>query len=200
MMCGQRNFGPTWMHVDGSVLSHIDDNDIYLGRIRPDSVSLLYCSHGIAYFDRQEIVPLLQAWFRVLKPGGVLRLSTTDARLIAYLLADVVREHGVSPSGSSLEIMSLNDHVTKLSDVVGPLYGKMDLNGSKIYHKTMYDFADLSDILQSVGFANVELYDHRKTEHPNTGDRSDFFDDHSAAYINGMLISLNVQCIKPATA
>jgi hypothetical protein len=55
----------------------------------------------------------------------------------------------------------------------------------------------LRELLTSVGFINVRRYDHMETEHPNTGDRDDLFDDHSAAYIDDVLISLNMQCIKP---
>lgn len=78
MMCGKRDFGPDWFHVDGQDFPHIQSNDIYLSAWPDKSVDLIYCSHGIAYFDQMEIVPLLHAWKRVLKPGGVLMLATPD--------------------------------------------------------------------------------------------------------------------------
>jgi hypothetical protein len=64
-----------------------------------------------------------------------------------------------------------------------------------IYHKTVYDFKDLKELLEEVGFRNIKKYDWRETEHSE-------FDDHSQAYIphmdkeNGTLISLNVECLK----
>ena len=86
-----------------------------------------------------------------------------------------------------------------LSQAIGPLYGKMQMGHETIYHKTTYDFESLEAVLNEAGFVNVKRYDHWLTEHPNTGDRTDKYDDHSAAYINGTLISLNVECTKPCT-
>jgi len=64
-----------------------------------------------------------------------------------------------------------------------------------IYHKTVYDFPDLSSTLESCGFSDVSMYDWKDTEHSQ-------FDDHSQAYFphmdkdNGTLISLNVEATK----
>jgi len=82
-----------------------------------------------------------------------------------------------------------------LEKFLGPLYGKMVMLKKTIYHKTVYDFNDLKELLEEVGFRNVKKYDWRETEHSE-------FDDHSQAYIphmdkeNGTLISLNVECLK----
>lgn len=168
MMCGKRNFGPDWVHVDMSTeYDHVSEKDIMLSRWPDESVDLLYCSHGIAYFDLLEIVPILKSWKRVLKPGGILRLATPDWEVLR-----------------------------SFSDILyGPLYGKM--NEPPIYHKTIYTFESLQKLLISVGFININRYDHGETEHPNTGRWADFYDDCSAAYCEAKLISLNVQCIKP---
>jgi hypothetical protein len=83
-----------------------------------------------------------------------------------------------------------------LSSFLGPLYGRMVMNNSFIYHKTVYDFDSLEDVLKDTGFKNVHEYDWRVTEPHNK------FDDHSQAYIphldkeNGVCISLNVECSK----
>jgi len=168
MMCGKRNFGPDWVHIDMVNMPHINSKNIYLPECEyeDESVDLIYCSHGIAYFDREEIIPLLQAWKRALKPGGVLRIATTDW--------DVTRNF--------------------TPPVVGPLYGRMKVNNGYVYHKTIYSFSDLTELLSTHGFTNIHKYNHALTEHPNTGNRADKYDDHSAAYINDILISLNVEC------
>jgi len=175
MMCGKRNFGPEWFHVDAAPFSHIGNNDITLNSWSDDTVDLLYCSHGIAYFNREEIKSLLRAWFRILKPGGVLRLATPDFKIISYL-------H--------------NNGKADLSQLVGPLYGQMAMGDQTIHHKTVYDYPALESLLLECGFSQIERYDHWNTEHPNTGDFTDKYDDHSAAYVNGTLISLNIQCKK----
>jgi predicted SAM-dependent methyltransferase len=69
--------------------------------------------------------------------------------------------------------------------MVGPLYGKM--NEPPIYHKTVWTFKQLKAVLESIGFYNVHRYDHTATDHAQ-------FDDHSAAYFEDKLISLNIEC------
>lgn len=178
MMCGVRNFGPDWINIDGGRHSHLDDDDIYLTSQFPGSIDLIYCSHGIAYFDREEVKKLIGSWYYRLRPGGVLRLAT--------------------PNWNELKNFDLDQ-------VKGPLYGEMNmglnddifLTPKKIFHKTCYDYESLKSLLLSLGFIDICPYDHRTTEHPNTGDRADKYDDCSSAYISGTLISLNVECIKP---
>lgn len=176
--CGKRDFGSDWEHVDAANFPHIKWHDVTKLRHEDNSVDLIYASHLIAYFDREEIIDVLKEWKRVLKPGGVLRLATPDAT--------VLFDYYIASFGAGLD------------DILGPLYGKMIINSmTTIYHKTVYNLNDLKLLLIAAGFNKVRMYDHTKTDHPNTGNRSDRFDDCSAAYINGQLISLNVECNKP---
>jgi hypothetical protein len=75
------------------------------------------------------------------------------------------------------------------------MYGKMKMLNNTIYHKTIYDFNSLKNLLTICGFYGIIEYDWRNTEHSN-------FDDHSQSYIphmdktNGVLISLNVESKK----
>jgi predicted SAM-dependent methyltransferase len=171
--CGKRNW-PGWVNVDGANLPHIHDHDITLKNQPNDYIDLLYSSHLIAYFDRQEAAELLAGWYKKIKPGGVLRLATPNFGKLAAIYM----------SGGAF------------NTIAGPLYGRMEMNGKLIYHKTCYTDMSLRELLTSVGFTNVRRYDHMETEHPNTGDRDDFYDDHSAAYIDDVLISLNMQATK----
>lgn len=171
--CGERNFGKDWVHIDGNKYDHIDYSDIKILEFKDNSVDLIYASHLIAYFDRDEINGVLQEWNRVLKPNGVLRIATPDfdAMVKLYLTREV-----------------------ELEQILGPLYGKWDLNG-QIYHKPTYSFKSLYDLLFINGFININTYDWRETNHSH-------FDDHSQAYYphmnkeNGTLISLNIECKK----
>jgi gamma-glutamylcyclotransferase (GGCT)/AIG2-like uncharacterized protein YtfP len=78
---------------------------------------------------------------------------------------------------------------------LGPLYGKMVVGEETIYHKTVYDFDSLKEVLETAGFSDVHCYNWRTTEHSH-------IDDHSQAYLphmdkkNGTPISLNVECKK----
>ena len=79
MGCGWRNFGEDWVHIDGGDYDHLDYDSIQkLDQFSDDSVDLVYASHVIEYFDRQEVIKLLTEWKRVLKPNGVLRLAVPN--------------------------------------------------------------------------------------------------------------------------
>ena len=60
--CGWRNFGKDWHHVDGGDYDHLDSNDIFNLPFDDDSIDLIYTSHVIQYFDRKEIIDILQRW------------------------------------------------------------------------------------------------------------------------------------------
>jgi len=172
--CGKRNFGTDWIHIDGGDFPHLLSHDITKLDFDNESVSIICSSHVLEYFDREEVIPVLQEWVRVLKKGGILRIAVPDFKAMSKLYSE-----GKFP----------------LKSFLGPLYGKMKMYDKTIYHKTVYDFKDIKEILESVGLRDVRRYDWRKTEHSH-------IDDCSAAYLPkmdfdaGTLISLNVEAIK----
>jgi ubiquinone/menaquinone biosynthesis C-methylase UbiE len=172
--CGWRNFGKDWIHIDGGEYSHLDYNDITKLPFDDNSVDLIYSSHVIEYFDREEIIPILLEWKRVLKVNGTLRIAVPNfKKMVEIYLKEII----------------------PLDNILGPLYGKMTMGDSTIYHKTTYDEKSLKLLLNNIGFININVYDWRSTDHSE-------FDDHSQAYIphmdkeNGTLISLNIECQK----
>tara|TARA_R100000008_G_scaffold40649_1_gene23322 strand:+ start:2991 stop:3533 length:543 start_codon:yes stop_codon:yes gene_type:complete len=173
--CGWRNFGKDWIHIDAGTYEHLDYHSITdLSQFDDDSIDLIYASHVVEYFDRDEFSEVLKEWHRVLKPQAILRLAVPDFDALAMLYI-------------SGEI--------QLDNVLGPLYGKMSMGNETIYHKTVYDFKSMKAFLEFHNFQRVERYDWRKTDHAH-------FDDHSQAYVphmqkeTGTLTSLNVECIK----
>jgi predicted SAM-dependent methyltransferase len=172
--CGHRNFGKEWIHIDGENYDHIDSSDIFIKDYQDNSAELIYASHFIEYFDREEVVPLMKRWKNVLIPNGVLRLAVPDFKVYSKLYSD--KQY-------------------PLNSFLGPLYGKMPMGDKTIYHKTTYDYASLATLLKEIGMRNVKKYNWEETEHAQ-------FDDHSQAYLphmdkeNGILMSLNVECIK----
>jgi len=175
MGCGWRNFGSDWIHIDGGDYAHLEYKSITdLSQFESETVDLIYSSHVVEYFNREEITFLLSEWNRVLKRGGKLRIAVPNFEALSKLYL-----------GGNL----------KLEQILGPLYGQMAMSKSVIYHKTTYDFESLEKVLTKAGFRDILLYDWRKTEHSE-------FDDHSQAYYphmdkeNGTLVSLNVECVK----
>ena len=173
--CGPRHI-PGFVHVDLLPAPHIDIVGPVEKLPMPDaSVSLSYASHVLEHFGRNEYKAVLKEWFRVLGPGGILRLSVPDFAACAA----VYYENGL---------------VDGLSGLVGLLVGgQRDGND---YHKMIFDEAFLRLDLLQTGFKEVRRWDWRTTEH--TG-----IDDYSQAYIphmskqDGRLMSLNLEAVKP---
>jgi len=170
---------PGWVHIDLCDLPHIDykssiDN---LSMFADDTVDLIYSSHSLEYFDQEQIPRVLTEWRRVLKRGGILRLAVPDFDALIKLYATT----------------------GEIDSILGPLYGRMEIetkNGEKkIYHKTAFTFDSLKRVLQGNGFLNVRHYNWQDTIHKD-------YDDHSQAYYphmekdKGLHISLNIEATK----
>jgi predicted SAM-dependent methyltransferase len=174
MGCGWRDFGKDWVHIDGGDYPHLDSTDIFNLPYEDNSVDLIYASHVIEYFNREEVKDVLNEWIRILKPNGTLRLAVPNFKNMIFLY---------------------HTYEYPLETFLGPLYGQMSMGDKTIYHKTTYDFDSLKSLLESLDMKNVIEYDWRETEHSE-------FDDHSQAYIphmdkaTGTLISLNMECKK----
>ncbi len=181
--CGKRDFGEGWHHIDKANYDHIIFHKVEKLFYDDNSVDTIYSSHLIGYFDRQEIIPIFTEWKRTLKPGGILRLAVPDFEAISELYTN---------------------KVIALENFLGPLYGKMIVNDKEtIYHKTVYDFYSLTNLLRSVGFKDIKRYDFNKTEHSMFDDCSKAHFPHNEVAIktgkftaDQTLISLNVECVK----
>ncbi len=173
--CGKR-FIPGFIHVDLDDFPHIDHRHAIdtLPMFADDSIDLIYACHVLEYFDRSQVTDVLGEWRRVLSPGGILRLAVPDFEALVQVYGE--------------------GH--DLNRILGPLYGRLPIQGpggeTVLYHRTVYDFAGLEQVLIAAGFTDVRRYDWRQTEHRD-------YDDFSQAYIphmdkeNGLLISLNVE-------
>lgn len=172
--CGGRDLGKDWEQIDGGIYPHAKQI-MDLGHLpyEDNTFELIYASHVIEYFDRDEVVKVLTEWKRVLKQGGILRLSVPDFGQLTQLY--------------------LNKNVS-LDRLLGPIFGKMSMGEQIIYHKTIYDFESLYRLLIKLGFKKPHTWEIYDVEHQN-------IDDHSQARMPTndhkiTLISLNIQCTK----
>jgi predicted SAM-dependent methyltransferase len=170
--CGKRHI-PGFIHIDAVDYPHVDhvatiDN---LSFIQDNSVDLIYNCHVLEHFKRKDVERVLSEWFRVIKPGGILRVSVPDFSK----LCEVYQREG------------------NINLVIGALFGRQDY----LYniHYNVFDFASLSTALTNCGFKDVKQYDWRKTEHADIDDFSQAYIPHMDKE-NGTLISLNVECKK----
>jgi len=131
--------------------------------IEDETCDLVYASHLLEYFDRLEVLDVLREWCRVLKPGGTLRLSVPNFEVLANIYAET----------------------GDLSAIIGPLYGRIVIRDSIMYHRTVYDWVSLSVLLRSTGFHAIRRWDLAEME-----------DCSQARYPSGQLLSLNVEAEK----
>ena len=175
--CGHR-YLDGFIHVDMDHLDHIDHpgTDLKdLSFFHDNSADLIYTCGSFEYYDREEALSALREWRRVLKPGGILKISVPNFESVIK----VYQSHG-----------DLNG-----IGILGPLYGKWGLSdGSFVYHKTVYDQRSLSNLLESAGFSKTKLYDAHQFLPQN-------YDDYSLAYYphmdrTGVQMHLNMECVK----
>jgi predicted SAM-dependent methyltransferase len=173
--CWKRDL-PGFTNVDICDMPHIQykRNVDDLSCFKDGEAEFIYASHVFEYFNREKGVWVLREWFRVLASGGTLRIAVPDFEKI---------------------IWAYNTY-HDIQKTLGLLYGKTVSKHKLIYHKTVYDFDSLKEILETAGFVNVRRYDWKKTIHKD-------YDDHSQAYMphmdkeKGMLMSLNLEADKP---
>lgn len=171
--CGKRHI-PGFIHIDVVDYPHVDhvttvDN---LSFAPDESVDLIYNCHVLEHFKRRDVPRVLREWFRVLKPGGILRISVPDFSA----LCEVYRRY--------------ND----IKLVIGGLFGRQDY----LYniHYNVFDYVSLKQCLEEAGFTEVRQYHWRETEHADIDDYSQAYIPHMDKE-KGILISLNVRCRKP---
>ena len=173
--CGSKHI-PGFLHVDALAYPHVDvvgPVDV-LPFAADGAAELIYACHVLEHFGRQSVAKVLSEWFRVLKPGGLLRLAVPDFGAAARLYAERRLPNGL------IEITGL---------IVGGQRDEYD------YHKAVFDEPTLATTLRSVGFREVRRWDWRATEHAG-------MDDYSQAYLphmdkeHGTLVSLNLEAVK----
>ncbi len=170
--CGKRHI-PGFVHIDAVEYPHVDHVSTIdsLSFIQSDSVDLIYCCHVLEHFKRSDVVRVLSEWHRVLKPGGVLRVSVPDFE----------------------QLVEVYHRSRNLKLVIGPLFGRQDY----LYniHYNVFDQPTLTETLLAAGFASVAPYEWRDTEHADVDDFSQAYGPHKDKE-NGVLISLNLEARK----
>ena len=169
--CGKRHI-PGFIHIDAVDYPHVDHvcQIDRLPFLADHSVELIYACHVLEHFKRREVGLVLYEWFRVLKPGGILRLAVPDFAAICAVY------------------QSRHD----LAEVIGLLFGRQDY----LYniHYTVYDYATLAHTLLETGFGKVRPWDWKATEHSGVDDYSQAYLPHMDK--EGTLMSLNLEAVK----
>jgi predicted SAM-dependent methyltransferase len=169
--CGPVNH-PKFINIDLLPEPHIHyvrsvDN---LSHFKDCSVDLIYASHCLEHFSFHIVPEILKEWYRVLRPNGILRLSSPDFDLLLKIYVENERD---------------------ISSIINPLMGGQDSIYN--YHKTIFNKASLTFLLKSAGFNKVSQWLPQSSELTT-------LDDWSARciVINGREypVSLNIEAVK----
>lgn len=142
-----------------------------LDTVEDNSVDLIYACHVLEHFPKAEILDILNLWSNKLNKGGIIRISVPDFDSIVSHYKDN----------------------KDLSSISGLLYGGQ--RNEYDYHKVIFNFDTLKELLKMSGFVNVKRYNWKTTEHSDV-------DDYSQAYLphldkeHGLLMSLNIEATK----
>lgn len=156
------------------------DSSIFIHDLRQplpwgdNSVDYIYSSHTLEHLTKIDGEHLAVEAFRVLEPGGVIRIVVPDLRQVV--------DRYVSGTVDAADFLSLLSAVdTKRRSFLRRVFGMLAGSG----HRCMYDAKSLSRLLESVGFEvrsmlpfESEIPDIRSIERP---DRTS-----SAAIVEGM--------------
>ena len=122
----------------------------------------------------------MKEWKRVLKPNGTLRISVPNFESVVQIYLN----NGKDIFGEG---------------ILGLIYGRWPIKNQNnqeqiLYHKMIYDFKSLSNILTESGFKNIKKYNWKDV-------LPEGYDDYSRAYMpykdeSGLQMSLNIECIK----
>lgn len=169
--CGYINH-PKFINIDALSAPHIHyiRNIENLSIFKDDSVDLIYACHCLEHFSYVKVPQVLAEWFRVLKKGGILRLSVPDFDVLLSIYED---------SGN------------EVNSIMNFLMGGQDYKFN--FHKAIFNGSSLSHLLKNAGFNQITKWNPGSSELTT-------FDDYSSYKIfkndKFYQISLNLEANK----
>lgn len=154
--------------LSGAHVDHVG-NALDLGRFETATFVELYASHVLEHFNySDQLLPALTEWHRVLRPGGVLRLSVPDLDILAHLLLQ-------------RRAFDVNQRFQIMRMIFG---GQKDEHD---HHRVGLNHDFMAAYLEQSGYVNLQ----RVTRHG-------LFADSSEQVLGGTPISLNLNAYKAA--
>ena len=170
--CGTTS-SPEFINIDARSLAHIHivtDDITSLTDFDASTVDLVYMCHILEHIKGSDLKRVLFEMKRVLKIGGVLRLSVPDFDR----LVEVYNASGKDINAITKQLMGGQDHEYNI-------------------HYSVFKRQRLSGLLKEVGFREVVPWD------PDNCDHHDFKDRASREMKAGgseIMISLNLEAVK----
>lgn len=174
--CGPRR-ADGYCNVDITPRDTVDiTDDVSKLTLFPDNhATAIYACHVLEHFSHEECKQVLRNWFRVLAPGGEVRISVPDIDRIVKIYM------------KNWEHFQTEPHAPWIGLIYGGQTDQYD------FHKTGFNFCWMRYLLKEIGFTDIAEYPHA----PHfLGE--DFYDASLAYEPFGEYLSLNVTARKPA--
>ncbi len=170
--CGEIN-SPEFINIDARPLAHVHivtDDITSLGDFGDESVDLVYMCHILEHIKRDGLVDVLTQIKRVLKKGGVLRISVPDFDR----LVEVYNASGKDINSICPQLMGGQDYPYN-------------------FHYCVFNHRYLSELFEKAGFQDVAPWDPYNCQYHNFKDKA-----MRSLTVNGRAypISLNIQAVK----
>jgi predicted SAM-dependent methyltransferase len=140
---------PGWINLDGWARYGVD----YICDLRARlpladaSCRLIYTEHVLEHIDRQFVPQVLCELYRVLMPGGRIRIVVPDCEKFADAYARDDREW------FRIAVPDCNSRGEGLNDIF-----------RNHFHRFIYDFQTLEVALRAAGFVAIQRSDHRASD------------------------------------
>lgn len=125
-----------WVNIDYRYQPGVDvvDNIGTLSRYKKDTVDVIYCAHALDHFDRHTYPRVIDKWFELLKPGGIVQIATPDFEVIVDLY-----KSGIS-----------------VLDLTGSLYANQEYENNVRHF--IWDYDAGKQVLLNHGFENIRKF------------------------------------------
>jgi predicted SAM-dependent methyltransferase len=177
LACGNRRLSGYWnIDIDESMyLQGFSDevgDVICLSQYADNSIETIYISHCLDHLSHNgEVDKALAEWYRVLKPGGILRVAVSDFDRVVKMYNE------------GIDLERLWGHI------VGGQKTEYDKHGSS------FNFVVLRRYLEKHGFVDVKRYRWQDFLPKGFDDLSRAYIPH-LSFEDGILMSLNVMAYK----
>jgi predicted SAM-dependent methyltransferase len=138
-----------------------------------DSVACVYAGEVWEHFEYADAARVTRECFRVLAPGGVLRVCVPDGPAFWQHYLQLYREEMGKPRGER-SASALRERVGMYFSEICTRRVWLGSMGHK--HKWQFDEIQLAEMFEAAGFTSVERAAFRRSRIPDVGDveRSDF--------------------------
>jgi SAM-dependent methyltransferase len=157
-----------WLNTDLEPL----ENEAFLDATRPfpipnETFHIVFSEHLVEHLTYRDGLLMMKESFRVLKPGGKIRIATPDLAVLVQLF----REDKTAEMKSYIEGKLAQDDFTQpppktISPECVILNAELNPGGDNTGHKFVYDAKTLRESLALAGFRDIRQYSPGESDDP----------------------------------